>query len=74
MTTLVWKTIHTEVMNLSYVLLTQTYARPEATTAGQADFAANVTGPILSFFEEYSGIKYQQNKLGKTVIIIRIVK
>lgn len=40
-----------------------TYARPEATTAGLADYAANITGPILSFFEEYSGINYQQNKL-----------
>lgn len=61
-------------MNVSYVLLTQTYARPEATTAGQADFAANVTGPILSFFEEYSEFKFQQKKLGKTVIITIIMQ
>lgn len=59
---------------LSVVLLMQTYARPEATAAGHADYAANLTGPILSFFEDYSGIKYQQNKLGKTVFIVVIMQ
>lgn len=63
-----WLQFLSELMNSSCALLTQIYARPEATKAGQADYAANVTGPILSFFEEYSGINYQQNKLGKTII------
>lgn len=57
-------------MNSWCVSLTQTYARPEATEAGQADYAANITGVILSFFEDYTGINYQQNKLGKTIMII----
>lgn len=61
-------------MNSSYVLLTQTYARPEAIEAGQAVYAANVTGLFLSFFQEYSGIDYNLRKLGKTVIIIIIME
>lgn len=44
---------------------TQTYARPDATAAGHAQYAANVTGKILKFFEGHFGIDYEQQKLCK---------
>lgn len=46
--------------------LTQTYARPEATAAGHTQYAANVTGRLLEFYEKLFEISYQQNTLGKT--------
>lgn len=47
-------------------LLTQTYARPEATAAHYSQYAATVTGDILRFYEGFFEISYQQNSLGKT--------
>lgn len=41
----------------------KTYARPDATAAGHAQYAANVTGKILKFFEGHFGIDYEQQKL-----------
>lgn len=52
-----------------WFLLKQTYARPEATAAGHAQYAANITAKVLSFYEEYFGINYQQNTLGKTALM-----
>ncbi|XP_026094663.1 aminopeptidase N-like [Carassius auratus] len=34
------------------------FARQEAISAGQGDYALNVTGPILKFFEEYYNVPY----------------
>ncbi|XP_052399868.1 aminopeptidase N [Carassius gibelio] len=34
------------------------FARQEAISAGQGDYALNVTGPILKFFEEYYSVPY----------------
>lgn len=48
------------------VLFVQTFARPEAIAAKHADYAASITGKILSFFEKYFEINYQQKTLGKT--------
>lgn len=46
-------------------LLKQTFARPEVTAAGHTQYAANITGQILKFYEDYFGINYQQKTLGK---------
>lgn len=48
-------------------LLIQTFARPEAIHARHADYAASITGKILSFYEKYFEINYQQKTLGKTL-------
>ncbi|KAG5848584.1 hypothetical protein ANANG_G00100000 [Anguilla anguilla] len=45
----------------SYIL--KTWARPEVIAAGLVDYAHSITGNILDFFEEYSGIKYPLGKL-----------
>lgn len=37
-----------------------TYARPEATAAGQTDFAVSITGKILDYYQEYFDIGYNQ--------------
>lgn len=37
-----------------------TYARPEATEAGQTAYAASITGKILDFYQDYFGIPYTQ--------------
>lgn len=52
------------------VFLIQTYARPEATAAGHAQYAANITGKILKFYENHFDIEYSQQKLGKTFLDI----
>ncbi|XP_034734454.1 alanyl (membrane) aminopeptidase a [Etheostoma cragini] len=45
-----------------------TYARPEAIAAGHAQYAANITGQILSFYEKYFGINYAQKKLDQIAL------
>lgn len=44
----------------------QIFARPEATAAGHTQYAANITGEIVKFFEDYLEIEYQQRSLRKT--------
>ncbi|KAM9351954.1 alanyl (membrane) aminopeptidase-like b [Symphorus nematophorus] len=46
----------------------KTFARPEAITAGHVHYAANITGRILSFFESYLEIEYQQKKLDQIAL------
>ncbi|XP_031733828.1 alanyl (membrane) aminopeptidase-like b [Anarrhichthys ocellatus] len=41
----------------------KTYARPDATAAGHTQYAANITGKILKFYESHYGIDYEQKKL-----------
>ncbi|XP_034444137.1 aminopeptidase Ey-like [Hippoglossus hippoglossus] len=41
----------------------QTFARPEAIAAGHTQYAANITGKILRFYEEKFGINYSLKKL-----------
>ncbi|XP_059192055.1 alanyl (membrane) aminopeptidase-like b [Centropristis striata] len=45
-----------------------TYARPEAVKAGHTQYAANITGKILKFFEDYFGIEYEQKKLDQIAL------
>uniref|UniRef100_A0A3B4UNM6 Alanyl (membrane) aminopeptidase-like b n=1 Tax=Seriola dumerili TaxID=41447 RepID=A0A3B4UNM6_SERDU len=51
-------------------ILIQTFARPEAIKAKHVDYAANITGKILTFYEKLFGIDYTQQKLGKTFLDI----
>lgn len=44
------------------------YARPDATAAGHTRYAAEITGKMLSFFENYFGIDYVQNKLDQIAL------
>lgn len=46
--------------------LLKTYARPEAIKAGQAKYAASITGNILAFYESPGVFKmnYPLSKLG----------
>ncbi|XP_049928174.1 alanyl (membrane) aminopeptidase-like b [Epinephelus moara] len=44
------------------------YARPEATAAGHAQYAANITGKILKFYEKYFDIDYNQKKLDQIAL------
>lgn len=46
----------------------RTYARPEAIRAGHAQYAASVTGRVLTFYEDHFGINYQQNKLDQIAL------
>ncbi|KAM7002050.1 alanyl (membrane) aminopeptidase-like b [Tautogolabrus adspersus] len=41
----------------------KTFARPEAIALGHAQYAANITGKVLTFYEKHFGINYQQKKL-----------
>uniref|UniRef100_A0A8C2X912 Aminopeptidase n=1 Tax=Cyclopterus lumpus TaxID=8103 RepID=A0A8C2X912_CYCLU len=50
------------------VLPTQTYARPDAIAAGHAKYAANITGKILKFYENYFGINYEQKTLDQIAL------
>ncbi|XP_061102770.1 aminopeptidase N-like [Conger conger] len=50
----------------SYTL--KTWARPEVVSAGLVDYAHSITGNILDFFEEYTGIKYPLGKLDQVGI------
>ncbi|KAK1874928.1 Aminopeptidase N [Dissostichus eleginoides] len=45
-----------------------TYARPEATKAGHAKYAADITGRILDYFERRFGIEYPQRKLDQIAL------
>ncbi|XP_071362940.1 alanyl (membrane) aminopeptidase-like b [Trachinotus anak] len=45
-----------------------TYARPEAIAKGHADYAASITGEILSFYEKHFGINYVPNKLDQIAL------
>nr|XP_046249908.1 alanyl (membrane) aminopeptidase a [Scatophagus argus] len=45
-----------------------TYARPEATAAGHAAYAANITSKILTFYENYFESNYQQKKLDQIAL------
>uniref|UniRef100_A0A671V2U9 Aminopeptidase n=1 Tax=Sparus aurata TaxID=8175 RepID=A0A671V2U9_SPAAU len=42
------------------------FARKPAIAAGQGDYALNITGPILKFFEKYYSSKYPLPKSGKS--------
>ncbi|XP_070687597.1 alanyl (membrane) aminopeptidase-like b [Pempheris klunzingeri] len=46
----------------------KTFARPEATEAGHAKYAASITGKILAFYESYFGINYQLKKLDQIAL------
>ncbi|KAF3854223.1 hypothetical protein F7725_022278 [Dissostichus mawsoni] len=46
----------------------RTYARPEATKAGHAKYAADITGRILDYFERRFGIVYPQRKLDQIAL------
>ncbi|XP_074533010.1 alanyl (membrane) aminopeptidase-like b isoform X2 [Halichoeres trimaculatus] len=46
----------------------RTFARPEAIKAGHAQYAASVTGKILSYYEQHFGINYQQKKLDQIAL------
>ncbi|XP_068595223.1 aminopeptidase N-like [Brachionichthys hirsutus] len=46
----------------------KTYARPDAIEAGQAEYASNITGKILTFFEDYFGSKYQMKELDQIAL------
>lgn len=47
------------------ILHMQTFSRPEATSAGHTQYAADISGRILKFFEGYFGIDYPQTLLSK---------
>lgn len=57
-----------------YGFLMQIFARPEATDAGHTQYAANVTGKILMFYEKQFEINYLLKKLGKNVCEVMIEK
>ncbi|XP_061628759.1 alanyl (membrane) aminopeptidase-like b [Phyllopteryx taeniolatus] len=44
------------------------FARPEATKAGHTQYAANVTGQILKFYEKYFDMKYLLKKLDQIAL------
>ncbi|XP_041795824.1 alanyl (membrane) aminopeptidase a [Chelmon rostratus] len=46
----------------------QTFARPDVTAAGHTQYAANITGDILKFYESYFGIDYQLKKLDQIAL------
>ncbi|KAK2918250.1 hypothetical protein Q8A73_004996 [Channa argus] len=46
----------------------KTFARPEAVTARHTQYAENVTGQILGFYENYFGIEYLQQKLDQIAL------
>ncbi|XP_071403181.1 alanyl (membrane) aminopeptidase-like b [Centroberyx affinis] len=46
----------------------RTYARPEAIEAGQADYAADITGKILKYYEDYFNIEFPQRKLDQFAV------
>uniref|UniRef100_A0A667ZA40 Aminopeptidase n=1 Tax=Myripristis murdjan TaxID=586833 RepID=A0A667ZA40_9TELE len=45
-----------------------TYARPEAIAAGHADYAAEITGKILTFLEGHLEINFPQKKLDQVAL------
>uniref|UniRef100_A0A3B4UQW0 Aminopeptidase n=1 Tax=Seriola dumerili TaxID=41447 RepID=A0A3B4UQW0_SERDU len=49
-------------------ILIQTFARPEAIKAKHVDYAANITGKILTFYEKLFGIDYTQQKLDQIAL------
>ncbi|XP_070828166.1 alanyl (membrane) aminopeptidase-like b [Chaetodon trifascialis] len=46
----------------------KTFARPDATAAGLTQYAANITGEVLKFYESYFGIDYQQETLDQIAL------
>ncbi|KAF0040887.1 hypothetical protein F2P81_006785 [Scophthalmus maximus] len=44
------------------------FARPEATAAGHAQYAASITGKILDFYGDRFGIDYSQRKLDQIAL------
>ncbi|XP_077452089.1 alanyl (membrane) aminopeptidase-like b [Stigmatopora argus] len=44
------------------------FARPDATDAGHTQYAADVTGKILKFYEDYFGIEYPLRKLDQIAL------
>ncbi|XP_053740649.1 alanyl (membrane) aminopeptidase-like b isoform X2 [Synchiropus splendidus] len=46
----------------------QIHARPSATQTGRSQVAVNITGRILSFYEEYLGIEYGLSKLDQIAL------
>lgn len=55
----------------SVISLVQIFARPEATAAGHAQYAASITGKILDFYGDRFGIDYSQRKLGNTFLEVK---
>ncbi|KAM3870028.1 alanyl (membrane) aminopeptidase-like b [Diretmus argenteus] len=49
-------------------VMIKTYARPEAIEAGQAEYAASITGRILKFYEDRFGIDFPQKKLDQIAV------
>ncbi|KAM8861934.1 alanyl (membrane) aminopeptidase-like b isoform 1-T1 [Synchiropus picturatus] len=46
----------------------QIHARPSATQTGRSQVAVNITGRILSFYEEYLGMEYGLSKLDQIAL------
>ncbi|XP_076589916.1 alanyl (membrane) aminopeptidase-like b [Chaetodon auriga] len=46
----------------------KTFARPDATAAGLTQYAANITGEVLKFYESYFDIDYQQETLDQIAL------
>lgn len=44
------------------------YARKSAIDAGQGEYASNITGSILQYFENYYNVAYPLKKSGKWII------
>lgn len=62
------------IMSLLITLCVQIriWARRTAIEQGQANYALNVTGPILDFFQLYYNISYPLNKSGEPAFIILV--
>lgn len=52
-------------MRVHVSLLQQTFARPEVIAAKHTEYAANITGQILKFYENLFNLDYQQRTLGE---------
>ncbi|KAJ0056253.1 hypothetical protein NL108_004529, partial [Boleophthalmus pectinirostris] len=52
----------TYIGNMDTGVLIRIWARQKAIAEGQGEYALNITGPILSFFENYYNISYPLNK------------
>lgn len=73
--TMIFKLMNVYIMSLGNVFSSvyfmmwvqvRIFARKPAIAAGQGDYALNITGPILKFFEKYYSSKYPLPKSGKS--------
>lgn len=73
--TMIFKLMNMYIMSLGNVFSSvyfmmwvqvRIFARKPAIAAGQGDYALNITGPILKFFEKYYSSKYPLPKSGKS--------